>query len=94
VASRKIISITSNEPAENTKLANSDWQITGDLTLNLRAEHSANGAGRIYTITIECVDDSENISTAVTQVTVRHSLGDTPSSRPVIARPFHESDKD
>jgi hypothetical protein len=44
--------------------------ITGDLTLNLRAERSNKGTGRVYTITIECVDASGNVSTKTVTVTV------------------------
>ena len=62
----KIISVTSNEAAA------ADWEITGDLTLNLRADRSGNGSARVYTITVECADDSGNITTAVTRVTVPH----------------------
>jgi hypothetical protein len=66
VAHCKIISVTSNETAS------SDWEITGDLTLNLRADRSGNGTGRVYTITVECADYSGNIATAVTRVVVPH----------------------
>jgi hypothetical protein len=37
-----------------------DWTITGDLTLNLRAERSDKGIGRTYTITVEGGDSSGN----------------------------------
>ena len=39
----RIVSVTSNEAINAT-----DWKITGDLTLNLRAERSNRGTGRIY----------------------------------------------
>jgi hypothetical protein len=67
LARSRIISVASNEAT-----AAMDWEITGDLTLNLRAERSGRGGGRVYTITIECVDDSGNTSTALAQVTVPH----------------------
>ena len=57
--------MTSNEAIDAT-----DWRITGDLTLNLRAERSKKGTGRIYTITIACVDASGNVSTKTATVTV------------------------
>jgi hypothetical protein len=61
----RIVLVTSNEAIDAT-----DWRITGDLTLNLRAERSNKGTGRIYTITIECVDASGNVSTKTATVTV------------------------
>src|SRR5262249_23164047 len=48
----KITTISSNEPEsgiDNSDLA-PDWQITGDLSANLRAERSGAGSGRVYTI--------------------------------------------
>jgi hypothetical protein len=62
----RIVSVTSNEPIDAI-----DWKITGDLTLNLRSERANKGPGRIYTITIECVDGSGNVSTKTATVTVR-----------------------
>lgn len=44
----------------NTEL---DWEITGDLTVLLRAESSGLGNGRVYTIHIECTDNSQNVAT-------------------------------
>jgi hypothetical protein len=61
----RIVSVTSNEAIDVT-----DWKITGDLTLNLRADRSKKGTGRIYTIRIECVDASGNVSTKTAAVTV------------------------
>ena len=59
----RIVSVASNEPAAG------DWEITGALTLNLRAERLGKGDGRIYTITIECTDAAGNVATST--VTVR-----------------------
>jgi hypothetical protein len=66
----KIISVSSNEPDNGPGDGNRspDWQITGDLTLLLRAERSGRGTGRIYTITVESRDSSGNA--AVQTVTV------------------------
>jgi PKD domain len=61
----RIVSVTSNEAIDAT-----DWRITGDLTLNVRADRSKKGTGRIYTITVECVDASGNVSTKKATVTV------------------------
>ena len=50
-----------------------DWLITGDLTLELRAERSGRSKeGRVYTITVQCADASGNSSTAEVTVTVPH----------------------
>ncbi len=67
----RIICITSNEPVTgkggNT---NPDWEITGPLTANLRAERSNQGDGRIYTLTVECRDALGNATTGAVTVTV------------------------
>ena len=49
----RIASVTSSEP---TNRNGGNWTITGDLTLNLRAEHLDQGPGRIYAITVRCTD--------------------------------------
>ena len=59
----KITAVTCNQTAT------SDWQITGDLSLNLRAKKTG-GAKRIYTITVTTTDASGNAATATTTVTV------------------------
>lgn len=68
----RIESVTSNEPANGTGDGNSspDWQITGDLTLLLRAERSGQGNGRTYSINLRCLDASGNGSSRVIPVTV------------------------
>jgi hypothetical protein len=43
--------------------------------LKLRAERSAKGPGRIYTITVECVDTAGNKSMRDVTVTVPHDHG-------------------
>ena len=83
----KIVAVSSNEPAgddseggddgnfqgENNKPNAPDWEITGDMTLKLRAARSNKGNGRIYTITIRCADAAGNSSTRTVTVTVpRH----------------------
>lgn len=77
VTSLKIISVTSNEPDNGLgdgDTAN-DIAITGDLTLNLRAERSGKGNGRIYTITVEAKDAAGNASTKTVTVSVPKSQG-------------------
>jgi pectin methylesterase-like acyl-CoA thioesterase len=47
-----------------------DWQITGDLTLQLRAKRSGK-TSRVYTVTVESRDAAGNVSTKTVTVTVR-----------------------
>lgn len=56
------LSVASNEPDNGLgdgDLA-PDWQVLDAHHVRLRAERSANGEGRVYTITIDCVDVEEN----------------------------------
>jgi len=68
----RITSVTSNEPISGTGGGDlsPDWQITGPLTLLVRAERSPKGDGRVYTITVVCTDASGNTSTKTTTVSV------------------------
>ena len=71
----RIVNVTSNEPVDglgdgDTSL---DWEITGYLTVNLRAERAGKGTGRVYTIKIVCVDASGNQATSTVTVTVPKS---------------------
>ena len=63
--------MSSNEPVD----ADGDWLITGNLTLNLRAERLGNGTGRVYTITVQCMDSSGNSTTKNVTVNVPHDQG-------------------
>jgi hypothetical protein len=69
-----IVSVTSNEPIDGPGDGSTepDWIITGDLTLELRAERSGPGDGRVYAITVRCTDDSGNSSQKIVAVTVAH----------------------
>jgi hypothetical protein len=75
----RILSVASNEPVNDIGDGNTspDWEITGDHTVNLRAERSgANKAGRIYTITVQATDAAGNRSDSKTaKVTVPHDKG-------------------
>jgi len=51
-----------------------DWEITGNNTVNLRAEIPKRGIKRIYTITVTCTDAAGNASSATTDVTVSHNI--------------------
>jgi hypothetical protein len=68
----RITSVTSTEPVIGTGNGDKspDWIITGDLTLQLRAERAGKGNGRLYTINIECLDSSGNRSTNSVVVSV------------------------
>lgn len=77
-ASWKIIGVESNEPENGLGDGDAypDWAILSDHTLNLRAERSGTGTGRIYTITIQAEDRSGNLSEPSTvTVTVPKSKG-------------------
>jgi len=50
-------------------------QVKGIITLQLRAERSAIGSGRIYTITITATDPSEDKGRAKVKVRVPHDQG-------------------
>jgi Tol biopolymer transport system component len=63
----QITDLTSNEAAEETA-----WQITGPLTLDLRAQRFGMGMGRIYTITVTCTNSSQLSSSATVTVSVPH----------------------
>jgi len=70
----KIVGVTCNEPADGPGAGNTqtDWEITGDLTVLLRAERSGSQADRVYTLTVQCTDTSGNSATATVNVTVPH----------------------
>ena len=63
----QITGVTSNEPS-----ADSDWTLTGALSLTLRADRNGRGAGRIYSITVTCTNASQLSSSALVTVVVPH----------------------
>jgi hypothetical protein len=67
----RIVSVTCSDPAATA----SDWEITGRLTLNLRAERAGGAGDRVYTITVLASDTRGNASTATVTVTVPHDQG-------------------
>ena len=71
------LSVTSNEPVNGTGDGNTspDWTVIDDHRVQLRAERSGNGEGRIYTITVTCSDPFGNVGTNSTTVTVPHDMG-------------------
>ena len=70
--SARIVSVSSNEPADGPGDGDMspDWEITGDLTLRLRAERAGTGSGRAYTITVEARDASGNTTIQTVVVSV------------------------
>lgn len=52
-----------------------DWEQTGDLTVDLRAQRDGGGNGRTYTISVTCTDGEGNNSDGTVEVTVAHDQG-------------------
>jgi len=78
------ITITSNEPVNGTGDGDTDpdWIVVDDHHIQLRAERSAIGNGRIYTITVTA-DDGCNPPVSVTkQVFVAHNITAPQSGNP------------
>lgn len=71
--------------AANESIGAGDWEITGPMTVDLRAERDAHGEGRVYTISVEAIDAAGNRSTANVSVVVPHDSGST--SAPGTAEP-------
>jgi uncharacterized repeat protein (TIGR01451 family) len=71
------LSVTSNEPINGTGDGNTspDWIILDAHHVQLRAERAGNGNGRIYTITITCIDSGGNSSSRSVSVNVPHDQG-------------------
>jgi uncharacterized repeat protein (TIGR01451 family) len=69
------LSVTSNEPANGLGDGDTgpDWEVVGPNAVRLRAERSARGSGRVYTITITATDSAGNASTQTVNVTVPHN---------------------
>jgi len=72
IAALHIVAVTSNEPENEAGDGNTspDWEITDGLTLNLRAERSGAGAGRLYTIIVEATDLTGNAAYGTVTVSV------------------------
>ena len=68
----RIITVSSNESLNGTGDGDTetDWEVTGALSLRVRAERGHSLEGRIYSITVECVDAAGNTSRRVVTVTV------------------------
>lgn len=66
------LSVTSNEPANSLGDGNTeiDWIVMSPTLVQLRAERSGRGAGRIYTVMVTCSDPSGNASSTSATVTI------------------------
>jgi len=81
----KITYVRSNEsPGRGSDHTSPDWVITGDQTVNLRAEGSRQKQGRTYSIYITAKDEFGNTSSMIVPVSVqdRKSLNRTEQQRP------------
>ena len=68
----RIEGVSSNEGGNQHE---PDVEITGPLTVNLRAERDGNVPARVYTIQVSCKDSLRNTSAGTTVVTVPHDQG-------------------
>ncbi|HVF50625.1 MAG TPA: proprotein convertase P-domain-containing protein [Pyrinomonadaceae bacterium] len=70
-----VLSVTSNEPVNGLGDGDTapDWVIIDDHHVQLRAERSGKGSGRIYTIKVTCTDAAGNATVKTTTVNVPHS---------------------
>lgn len=73
----RISDVTSNEHLNGLGDGNTsfDWEVTGPLSVDLRAERTGLGNGRVYTISLECSDKSGNTSGTEVEVCVPHDQG-------------------
>ena len=77
-----IYDVTSNEPINGRGDGNTepDWEITGDLTVDLRAERAGPLNGRTYYVYFRCEDDSGNSADHMVEVHVPHDRGNGTAS--------------
>jgi hypothetical protein len=71
----EITSVENNGDGQGDGNTDPDWEITGPLTLNLRAERAGGGYGRVYTVEVTCGDTSINESRASVTISVPHDQG-------------------
>jgi len=70
-----VLSVSSNEAVNGSGDGNTatDWLVVDAHHVQLRAERSGNGAGRIYTITLTCTDAAGNKTVRTSTVLVAHN---------------------
>jgi hypothetical protein len=73
-----INSVASNEPVSGLGHGDKapDWGTPDGLAVELRAERSGSGVGRLYTLDVVCADSSGNQASVVTTVVVPHDIAD------------------
>jgi len=66
------LTVSSNEPVNGTGDGDAapDWEVVDAHHVRLRAERAGAGSGRVYTITISCIDGAGNSSSQQVSVTV------------------------
>ena len=71
------LSVSSSEPVNGIGDGNTspDWVVVDAHHVQLRAERSGTGNGRVYTITINCKDAAGNMASSTVTVTVAHDQG-------------------
>jgi hypothetical protein len=71
------LTVSSNEPVNGIGDGNTspDWVVLDAHHVQLRAERSGTGDGRVYTITITCKDSASNTASSTATVTVAHDQG-------------------
>lgn len=79
------LSVTSNEPVTSkTDKSTPDWVVVNNQMVQLRAERSGAGSGRIYTVTVTCTDLQGNTSSSSTTVAVKHDQSGKITSQPAV----------
>ncbi len=74
---QRIVAVTSNESDNGNGDGNTspDWIISGNGSVQLRAERSGTGSGRVYTVHYEIEDDFGNLMEGTVDVVVPHDRG-------------------
>lgn len=78
----QIVSVTSNEPGSD----DNDWEITGPLSLKLRAERAGSNGDRVYTVTVAAIDSFGNSSQHAMPVTVPLNPAGSKGPKPRLTR--------
>lgn len=75
VVSASLVSVTSSEPDDGAGDGNTggDIKVNGDGSVSLRAERSASGNGRVYTLLYQAEDAAGNTATSSAEVLVPHA---------------------
>lgn len=81
-----VITVTSNEPINGVGDGDTDpdWIVVDIHNVKLRAERSAAGSGRIYTVTITATDPSGNTAVKTIEVRVPHDIKNPNSGKAFI----------